>query len=245
MMECTEVRGRLERYLDNDLPASLRQAMDAHLAHCYLCQEELNGIVTVLDLCRDVLRHPDPQPRFEALVPTLKRAQTAPEAPGYKPVHRFRRFAVAALAAAAILLLVSLGRPLVHTARVLAVLADGEEGEAATFGSMRSDFGEAPNRLNLKPLHSCSVIPLLLAWQQEIQQAQMQTIAPVAASAPVKVNPPAQVAPGIRMDVYEPVSRNEPVPTSTEGAGAEARHEPTHDTLWRERSPALQDGFRC
>jgi len=174
-MECADVRYRLVRYLDNDLPASVHGAVEAHLEHCYLCQEEMNELVSILDTCRDALRHPDPQPRFEALRPSLKREHAVSEAPGYRPVHVFRKVATAALAAAGIILIASVGLSAVQTARVLVVLAETEAGRDAEFVSTQPDQ-EKPNEVtNPNPSRSGLLLPLLLAWQTEIQHAEMQT----------------------------------------------------------------------
>ena len=208
-MECADVRYRLVRYLDNDLPASAHGAVEAHLEHCYLCQEEMNELVSILDTCRDALRHPDPQPRFEALRPSLKREHAVPEAPGYRPVHVFRKVATAALAAAGIILIASVGLSVVRTARVLTVLAQTEAGRDAEFASIQPDQGKPNEVTNPNPSRSGLLLPLLLAWQTGIQHAEMQTIQLGAANAPAEAVPEAPAAPEKGPDAYQPVSRGD------------------------------------
>ena len=226
-MECADVRYRLVRYLDNDLPASVHGAVEAHLEHCYLCQEEMNELVSILDTCRDALRHPDPQPRFEALRPSLKREHAVPEAPGYRPVHVFRKVATAALAAAGIILMVSVGLSVVHTARVLVVLAETEAGQDTEFASTQPDQ-ERPNAVtNPNPSRSGLLLPLLLAWQTEIQHAEKQTFQLGAANGPGEAKPEAQAAPEKGPDAYPPVSRGDSDPIPTKDARVVTGDEPS------------------
>jgi anti-sigma factor RsiW len=167
-MECGEVRLRLVRYLDNDLSAFDRKAVEAHLEHCYLCHEEVTDIATVLDVCRNALRHPHPENRFDLLHAEIHR--TVPPIPQRL---RLLRPLVSALAAAAlILVLVNVGKPVVHTAqRVVAVVDWVRTQEAQTVVAEPSP--DAPRTA--------------LVWQQRILWARglsENAAAPVESSVP-------------------------------------------------------------
>jgi hypothetical protein len=233
-MECDDVRRRLARYLDNDLPAGSLGAMEAHLDHCYLCQEEMNGLISMLDACRDTLRHPDPKPRFEALRPSLKRAQAVPDAPGYRPTHVFRKAAKAVLAAAGIILVASVGLSVVRTARVLVVLA--EAGQHTEFVSTQPDRESPKEATNSNPSRSGLFLPLLLAWQTGIQHAEVQAFQLGAANAHGEAEPEAQAAPEKGPEAYQPVSRGDSGPAPTRDARVVTGHEPSRVGLSEKRA---------
>lgn len=104
-MECTDIRRYLVRYVDNDLSEDTRSMVAEHLEHCYLCQEELSELDTVLKSCRDLLRHPAPRDRFDELKPRLRPAPVL-EPVEFRPRHLLRNLAAAA---AAMVLIVGLG----------------------------------------------------------------------------------------------------------------------------------------
>ncbi len=152
-MECHEVRLRLVRYLDNDLPARDHEAVEAHLEHCYLCHEEVNEIVTVLDTCRDTLRHPHPVDRFESIQAEIRQhASAAPRRP-----LPFRPLASALAAAALLLVILSVGAPFVRAAERIVTIVDRARAADAqeTVAEPRRD---AP--------------PSALVWQQRILWAR-------------------------------------------------------------------------
>lgn len=70
-MDCQEIERLLARYLDDDLGAEDRLAMEEHLARCYTCGEELADLRAVLAACDRVLTPPPLKHRFEDLIPHL------------------------------------------------------------------------------------------------------------------------------------------------------------------------------
>jgi hypothetical protein len=131
------------------------------------------------------------------------------------------------LAAAGIILIASVGLSAVQTARVLVVLAETEAGRDTEFVSTQPDQ-EKPNEVtNPNPSRSGLLLPLLLAWQTEIQHAEMQTFQLGAANAPGEAKPEAQAAPEKGPDAYQPVSRGESNRTPTKDARVVTGHEPS------------------
>jgi len=156
-MECDEVRLRLVRYLDNDLPGRVRRDVEEHLEHCYLCQEELNEIVAVLDVCRDALQHPCPRNRFEELHPQLYPPVATHAPSAYAPRRRGRGVLWALAAAAGILILINVGGSVIDMA--------GQLDSLFNYAAATSERGEV-----VEP--EAADMPVLLAWQHRILWAR-------------------------------------------------------------------------
>jgi anti-sigma factor RsiW len=150
-MDCKDIQARLVRYLDDDLPGEVRRAVEKHLDHCYLCNEELNQIEVVLDRSRDLLQHPAPRSRFGELVPFMRPAGSTRGAVPRRGPRVGRLLSAAALAAAAIVILISLADPVAHAVRNMVTLADRA-------------FEEPGAGLSLSTPRPVSM-PALLAWQ--------------------------------------------------------------------------------
>ena len=156
-MECEDVRVRLIRYADNDLPVADHRAIENHLDHCYLCHEELNEIVAALDACREALQHPNPRNRFEELRTELRPARTElgqAESGAFRARRRMSRLGTLAAAAAAVLILMSVGEPVLRNAR--------------HFISLTDRLVESVNAGTPEILPPDPSMPFVLAWQQRV-----------------------------------------------------------------------------
>lgn len=154
-MECSEARARLVRYADDDLSALTHEEVEAHLDHCYLCLEELNETVALLDACKAALHHPYPRNGFEQLLPHMGAHVPAPDTHVFRPRAVVRRTA----AAAAILIIsLSVGD---HTFRITRHLM-GLMNRAAT--ATESDLALSES--------GAESMPLVLAWQHRILRAR-------------------------------------------------------------------------
>ena len=159
MMECTEVRSQLARYLDDDLPPPMRQRVGDHLEHCYLCTEELDELSALLETCRDALRFPNPRNRFEFV-----RSDLQAQRPVWAPRRHTVRYAIASLAAAAVILVfASMIVPFCETAWNLTRLAervtDPNFAETSEAGRL-----ETAAESNKRPLLT------LIAWSCQVQR---------------------------------------------------------------------------
>ncbi len=155
-MECNEVSSRLIGYLNDDLPPRFRRDVGEHLEGCYLCAEELNGLSTVVETCRDVLRFPAPRNRFDALRPHLRK----PSLFLPRPLHVLRDAMVCLAAASVVIAFAWLLAPVVRTTVNLARLAEHatQPGLAASLDNKTAT--ESPRMPML----------MLLAWAREIQR---------------------------------------------------------------------------
>ena len=155
-MECGEARALISQFVERDLPERARQAVDEHLSHCYVCQEELDEVTAVVDACREALRHPAPRNRFAELRPLLAGNAAVPTRSNVV-AWRGRRVAgaIAALAGAAavVIILVSLGAPVARTAHQWAMLANWTEPDEGVVPATEPEPRSAP---------------LLLGWRQRI-----------------------------------------------------------------------------
>lgn len=59
-MECINLRGLFLDYLDGHLGEEELRTVDAHVARCPECHEELSELGVFTDMCRDAVRHPCP-----------------------------------------------------------------------------------------------------------------------------------------------------------------------------------------
>lgn len=59
---CSDVVALLSDYLDGELPADIRAVVDAHLAVCPSCRELARSLKLMIELCRELGRHPLPRP---------------------------------------------------------------------------------------------------------------------------------------------------------------------------------------
>jgi anti-sigma factor RsiW len=50
---CVDFLERLSRYLDDELPASDRRAIERHLRDCPCCEEVLSSLKHTVDICHD------------------------------------------------------------------------------------------------------------------------------------------------------------------------------------------------
>ncbi|MBI5092739.1 MAG: zf-HC2 domain-containing protein [Candidatus Hydrogenedentes bacterium] len=119
-MECNEIREKLADYASDDTSHALRDAIEAHLAHCYVCREELSQHEALLNACRTALRHPLPLDRWDELRAIMD-LDVPRQFPGWRKLVR-RRAVAAVLATAATLVLV------VRTVFAPAPLTQSDEG---------------------------------------------------------------------------------------------------------------------
>lgn len=67
-VKCGSVRARLSAYLDEQLPAERRAEIEAHLAECSACAEELRRLRESLALIRGLDRHAPPSGSWAAIL---------------------------------------------------------------------------------------------------------------------------------------------------------------------------------
>ncbi|MCX5758566.1 MAG: hypothetical protein NTU83_08685 [Candidatus Hydrogenedentes bacterium] len=155
-MACNEVSTRLIGYLNDDLPPRLRRDVAEHLERCYLCAEELNGVSSIIETCRDVLRFPAPRNRFDELRPRLRK----PSLFLPRPRHIFRDAMAGLAAACAVIAFGWLLAPVVRTTVDLARLAE-HATEPGLAWSLDSKTAKASPRMPMLTL---------LAWAREVQR---------------------------------------------------------------------------
>ena len=165
-MKCQESQSLLFRYVDDDLGAEDRQALERHLAQCYDCQEDLYELQEVLALCDRALTPPPSAHRFKDLVGLLHA-----EPPPPMPAHSLWRDAFRmAVAAAMVLMLISTADFVVMHVRHAVQVA-----EQAIYAPLTADeFGQG-----------------LLGWRKRIAWAETMGDSASAPQKPVEATPPA------------------------------------------------------
>ena len=73
VLNCSEIRRELSNYIDNDISAEMRKALEAHLAHCRHCAAIIDGTRKVLVLIADDRTFPLPLGFSERLRSRLRR----------------------------------------------------------------------------------------------------------------------------------------------------------------------------
>lgn len=99
-MRCPQAHRLLSAYLDQELPAREREAIETHLHHCRTCAGELQALTATRELLRQAPRFTAPAGFSQRLLANLEPAP---------PRFRWAPFTVRFAEAAVLLLMIALG----------------------------------------------------------------------------------------------------------------------------------------
>lgn len=196
-MNCSEVRPHLLRYADGDLPPDERLALEDHLDHCYLCNEDLYEINKLTTACQKVLRHPHPVNRFEDIRPLLR----PPVLHTTPPKHWWPGMRIAlrtAACAATILVLLSIAKPISQVVRQWSALF---EYKAPAWDH---SFSAEPD---------LTATPTFAKWRERLEFFEAQAVTPMLPLQPPPA--PAQTEPEASPEPEpESLSSTQPTPAA-------------------------------
>ncbi len=130
---CDEIRSRLSAYHDGEIPADARARIEAHVARCAACHEELDAITRVARLVADATAAAGPG--FDARLATRLETKRRAEDLWARRGRLARRMSLAA-AAVLVAALVGLGPTLLRADRAgFAPQSDDEIINLALYGS--------------------------------------------------------------------------------------------------------------